>query len=568
MERPCVQPAHILLLCSVVSLPATHPSAITQLPDSTITRLAHHQITKSPDHQIILEQLVLEGATVYSREDVLWLLHLREGAPLPNSATEIAKSLQDRYAHDGYTEARVEAQVDGGRLTLRVDEGRIDEIQMVGLEERQATELRDRLDIKPGDVYNKRTVGQAITRLLARTQGAIKAGAGEATMERRGGRSVLVIPLQWRRSRLSFGSGTEGREDLFSPVDGFSPALEFTATIFDHGKFNHAVIDGYASYKFGREDPGYSLGGERPLFGGPRLFVGGELHDISGSDDLWRVSTTDQTLASLAFKNTFRDYYRRRGAQLFGVLQGGPNNEFTLMARWDRHEPLLNATDFSFFRDDATFRMNPPVDDQRVHTWIIGYTFDTRPMTGAGEKRTYERHLRDNLFGFGLRQQPGLRLEWSSELAGHRLGGDARFDRHIMNLRGYLAFSDRQLFAARGIVGVSNGVLPIERRFALGGIGTVHGYAFKETVGTGMALVNAEYRVRLLRGARYNRNGLAVFGFYDAGRVTGPLDGSSTDWLQGTGFGVGISGIRVEFGFRANDIPRSRQVLVRLGPTF
>ena len=93
----------------------------------------------------------------------------------------------------------------------------------------------------------------------------------------------------------------------------------------------------------------------------------------------------------------------------------------------------------------------------------------------------------------------GIDLEWTSELADHGLGGDARFDRHILNIRGYLAFSDRQLFSGRAIVGLSNGDLPLERQFSLGGIGTIHGYAFKEVSGTGMALMNGEYRVRLVR---------------------------------------------------------------------
>jgi hypothetical protein len=31
---------------------------------------------------------------------------------------------------------------------------------------------------------------------------------------------------------------------------------------------------------------------------------------------------------------------------------------------------------------------------------------------------------------------------------------------------------------------------------------------------------------------------------------------------------VSLWGLRIDFGFRANDIPESRQVLVRLGPTF
>jgi hypothetical protein len=35
-----------------------------------------------------------------------------------------------------------------------------------------------------------------------------------------------------------------------------------------------------------------------------------------------------------------------------------------------------------------------------------------------------------------------------------------------------------------------------------------------------------------------------------------------------SGFGLGLTALRIEFGFRTNDIPRSRQILLRLGPTF
>jgi outer membrane protein assembly factor BamA len=579
MGGVCLRAARIGLFLGCVGA-AHHAYAIprhsTQAP----------QVTQPPPPAVqapILQQLSIEGATVYSRDDLLWLLGLRQGAPLTDSADAIARTLQDLYARDGYTEARVQAQLEDGHLTLRVDEGRIDEVELLGLAEDQAGDFRDRFAIRAGDIYNKRAVGQAVARLLARSGGAIEIGQprdqqpgdgrqtsapDEVVLEHRSGRAVLVVPLKWRKGHIGVRTGAADREDLFSPVDGFAPALGFTSTIFDHGKFNHTFIDGYASYKFGREDPGYSLGIERPFFGGPRLFVGAEMHDISATDDLWRLTTIEQTLVSVGFKNTFRDYYRSKGGQLFGTFQAGQNNELFVMARWDRHEPLTNATDFSFFRDDQPFRPNPLVADQNVNSWVLGYTFDTRPMSGSGQSSTYARHLHDSLFGFGLRQQPGLRLEWTSELADHGLGGDARFDRHIFNARGYLAFSDRQLFSGRATFGLSNGDLPLERQFSLGGIGTIHGYAFKEVSGTGMALMNGEYRVRLVRGSRGDHDMLAVFGFYDAGRISGPIDGTSTDWLTGVGGGVSIWSIRVEFGFRTNAIPQSRQILVRFGPTF
>jgi hypothetical protein len=531
--------------------------------------------------QPILKELRLEGATVFTRDDVLFLLRLREGSPLPQPPEDIAKGLKERYERDGYSEAKVTGALDEGRLTLTVDEGRIDDIEILGVAPGEAARLLHRLGVKPGDIYNSRVIGRATARLTAASQGAFAIGQprrdqpgvdrsesapDEVILDRRGPRSVLVVPLRWRMSRTRSIIGSE-REDLFSPVDGFAPAAGFTSTIFDHTEFNHTFISGYLSYKFARDDPGYAVGLERPLFRGPKLFLGAELHDMTASDDLWRITSLEQTLVSVAFKNSFRDYYRRKGAQIFTVLRAGDHNEIGAMARWDRHQPLANTTDYSFFRDDATYRQNPQVADEHVNALVFGYTFDTRPLTHAGQPATYQRHLKDSLFGSSLRQAPGVRLEWTSEVAGHGLKGDATFDRHILNARGYLALSSRTLLSMRGLFGFSNGTLPIEREFAIGGIGSVHGYRFKEASGTAMTLLNAEYRVNLTPIRHRDGDALGVFAFYDAGRVTSPLT-TSSPWLNGVGVGFGAGGVRVEVGFRANAIPRSRQILVRFSPTF
>jgi outer membrane protein assembly factor BamA len=571
MGRPSVHAAPLARVALVVWAVMVCGSPVTAAQDAP---------QQPPEaERPILREISIEGGSVFSADDVEWLLKVRRGSPLPDTPEHLAAALQDRYARDGYTEARVTAREEQGRLTFQIDEGRIDEVEITGLDERLAGLFRERFAVKPGDIYNTRTVGQAVDRALDASQGALAVGAPKhavgskpgpsaVVLEHRSGRNVLVVPLRARVQRTGLQLGTRRREDFFSPVDALSPALGFGTTIFDHRKFNHTYIEGYAEYRFGPDRPGYSLGIERPLFGGPRLFLGAEIHDLSASDDMWRLTTTEQSLVALGFKNTFRDYYRRHGVEAFGVFQPGGNNEFTLMARWDQHQPLENTTSYSFFRDDHSYRPNPPTLDQDVHSLILGYTFDTRAMTGPGSSRTYQRHLHDDLYGFGLQQAPGLRLEWSSEFAGHGLGGDARFDRHILNTRGYLAFTDRQLLSARALLGFSGGVLPIERQFALGGIGSVHGYGFKEAQGTGIALFNAEYRVRLIGRPHRENDGIAVLGFYDLGRITGPLNGSRTDWLQGTGVGVSLWGLRIDFGFRANDIPESRQVLVRLGPTF
>jgi outer membrane protein assembly factor BamA len=525
--------------------------------------------------QPVLKELKVAGATIFSREDILWMLEVREGSPLPKPPAAVATTLQEAYARDGYVEARVTSAFEDGRLSLTVDEGRIDEIEILGITGEASERARRRMGIKAGDIYNKRTIGQAVNRFVRESQGALAIGRprasrrrdlqsipSEVTLERRGPRNILVVPFEHKAVSGDLNGGS-GREDLFSPVDGFAPGIAYSTTIFDHAHFNHAFLNAFVSYKFGRDAAGYSIGGERPVFRGPRLFLGAELHDLTASDDLWRLSSAEQTLVSIAFKNTFRDYYRRRGGQVFTTLRMGANSELSAMARWDRHEPLANATSYSFFRDDAVYRPNTPVVDRHINALVLGYTFDSRPLSTAGEAVTYQRHLKDNLFGQGVRQQPGVRLEWTSEIAGHGLAGDADFDRHIVQARGYIPVGSHTQLSLRGLFGFSNGTLPIERQFAIGGIGSVHGYRFKEASGTGMTLLNAEYRLNLTHHHLANRDGANVFVFYDAGRVSG-----GGAWLRGVGVGAGAAGLRVEVGFRANEIPRSRQILVRFSPTF
>src|SRR4029079_16078278 len=110
------------------------------------------------------------------RDDVLWLLKLREGSPLPEAPEAVAKSLQERYDREGYSQARVPAPFDAGRLTLTVDEGLIHEIEILGVSEEDARRFIARLHIQPGDIYNKRTIGRATRRLIDEREGAFQIG--------------------------------------------------------------------------------------------------------------------------------------------------------------------------------------------------------------------------------------------------------------------------------------------------------------------------------------------------------------------------------------------------------
>jgi hemolysin activation/secretion protein len=161
------------------------------------------------------------------------------------------------------------------------------------------------------------------------------------------------------------------------------------------------------------------------------------------------------------------------------------------------------------------------------------------------------------------------RIDWTSEISTPRaLRSDFDFRRHIVSARGRLAVSPHQEFAARLIGGWSGGSLPPQRRFAIGGVGSVHGYEFKAAAGDTLALINLEYALGW-------RRSFQVLGFFDAGRVTLRDRGSlvdaqagGTSWLKGVGFGIAAGGVRLDFGYKLDAVPSSLQVLLRLGRTF
>ena len=519
---------------------------------------------------LTLKRLVVEGATVFNREDVEWLLHLRTGTALPGTPGELATRLERLYSREGYSSVRVSPVFDDatGTLTLKVDEPRLDELEFRGANAELETKLRAELEhagVRPGEPYNDAAAARAVRRAIAITNGAFR--LGKVALVDRDGRRVLQVPVARRQGDFSTTTGTDGREDIYNPVDGFSPSLGFHGIAYDRSGFNYTFVSGFASWKFGRDDAGFSLGVERPLMANTRMFVGVEMHDLTASDDRWRVAGAEQSLAAVFVGSSFRDYYRRRGVQAHAGFRPTAKQEVLASVRWDRHEPLENTTEFNIFRRGRDFRPNPLVADADVHALVLAYTFDSRGLDRDTIAGRYERHLVDDLFRGVRRSRPGWRADWTSEIAGRGLGGDHAFTRHILNARAVTRLAPHQSIAVRGLFGWSDGTLPLERRFALGGIGSVRGYGFKEAVGTGFNLVNAEYSLHL-EGREVGQPGsLALLVFFDAGKVRGPIEGSG-HWMRGIGAGLQTGPIRFEWGSRLDDIGGSNQFLVRLGRSF
>jgi hypothetical protein len=570
----------VLAVTTALALTTTSRAMAVGLPEPSPP-------SQPPSAQPLLQDFVIDGVTVFGRSEVLKWLRLEVGKPLAESPDELARDLERHYRREGFTAAVVTARFEEatGRLIVAADEGRIDAVEFEGVDEAAARRLVAEFEVKPGDLFNLRDARHALDRLLEHARGAIEpdrdaAVAGQAFSSTRDladrgaadpiqlrvdkGRRTVVVHLKPRAGRVKIGAGTASREDWFSPVDGFAPTVSFEATLFDQRRFDHTLISGSASYKFARDEPGYTLGLERPILSRPKLFAGGELFDLTATDDGWRLSVLEQSLVALAFKDTFRDYYRRRGHQLHVALRPRPSHEIIAAWRDERHEPLVNATDYSFFRDDHVFRPNRPGASGDLRAVLLGYSWDSTGWDAESLGETYRRHQLDSLYGAFAGHDHGWRVDWTSELATEGLGGQFDYTRHIGHVRARAEVSPRQTVAARLITGLSSGTLPPERQFALGGLGSVRGYSFKESVGERMALVNLEYWAALTRAGRL-RGGV----FFDAGRVFEPIGDAPGGWLRGIGLGLGFGrDFRLDFGWRLDDIPDSLQLTVRLRRPF
>ena len=241
------------------------------------------------------------------------------------------------------------------------------------------------------------------------------------------------------------------------------------------------------------------------------------------------------------------------------------------------------------FRGDEAWRPNPGVNDGVMNVADLSFTFDSRnrefrPWAGWYVNAEYEH-------GAGDLETAGTPLGSDDVLTDvHRVS----YGRAFFDLRRYNRISPKRQLNARLVLGgwLHGDTLPLERRFSVGGIGTIPGFEFRRVgIGTDVgqcgpesgtpdrgalcervALAQLEYRQELVSELIdiFNRNGIRVRGaqfrvkpsavaFVDAGRgwlvgprigdlqyPSGSLPGFDT-WRTDVGLGLdlGIAGLYV-----------------------
>jgi len=521
--------------------------------------------------QTVVQTITVVGNNELPNADLIRAgrLHLHE--PLPDDIDGIAARVERHYHSVGFSFARVTGAFDAatGVVTLTVSEGVIDRIEFQGVDDKIKASFTEDFAVHAGDVFNRPKALSALDALLQRTRGAVRKAKETFDLVDRSGERVLIVDLREPAGRFRLVPDLGDREDWFTSVDGFVPSLGFGAAVFNHESFNHAFVAGHLSIKTASGEVGYALGFERPFFSRTRLFVGGELRDLTASDDQWQVTSTEASLAAIGPRLSFRDYYRQRGVQVQAAVRVNPRAEVFVAYRHEREEPLRVESDFSFWNGDDPFRPNVPAADGHLSSMILGATVDGTGFERESLESSYRRHQLSSLFGERLPSPdhdsdltPLWRFDWTTEISTPgALQSDFDFTRHILAGRADLPMSPHQAFSVRAIGGWSTGTLPPQREFSAGGIGSVHGYDFKEQIGDSLALLNLEYSLG-------DRTGLRAIGFFDVGRASLRTSPADPPWLKGIGFGIGMGVVRMDFGYKLDDIPGSFQFLLRFVRTF
>ncbi|MDZ7343587.1 MAG: BamA/TamA family outer membrane protein [candidate division KSB1 bacterium] len=259
-------------------------------------------------------------------------------------------------------------------------------------------------------------------------------------------------------------------------------------------------IFGLGGYAFAAKRWQYQAGAE--LYRGEafRFVLGGEVYDLTDTQDEWIMPIDENTLAASLIREDFRDYYRREGYQFYVSQQLGWPLQLTAAYRRDLHLNLSNETNWSLFGGDKNFRDNPTVTEGKMVSYLGRIVLDTRDHE--------------------TRPQKGWLISIEGESSRPQFKSDFDFDRYLLDIRRYQPVGWGKNFDLRLRAGSARGALPAQYLFDLGGISSLRGFRFKEFTGDRLVLVNAEYRL-LARSSRLHDipivKILNLILFFDAG---------------------------------------------------
>jgi hypothetical protein len=286
-----------------------------------------------------------------------------------------------------------------------------------------------------------------------------------------------VGPVQMRYCREEmnrlYGENSVGLD--YQRVDGFF--LYVAPGAYARHSFGTSVR-GRAGYGFSSREWSASGTVAQPLLHSGRLQVMLSAYAETAYTDQTGIGNLENVLAVSLFRSDYRDYYRREGVATRLVYNLHRHLRLEAGYRADDYQSLDNTTSWSMSSGD--FLPNPPVQEGNMRSLFSEIHWGSRDVF--------------------------LRVNYETS-GDHLAGGDFDFDLLTAQARTQIYLGPSQRFDMRVKYGTNlSGVLPNQRRYFVGGLGTVRGYEYQSLLVVGdadttgyrggqqMLLLNVEYK--------------------------------------------------------------------------
>jgi hypothetical protein len=287
------------------------------------------------------------------------------------------------------------------------------------------------------------------------------------------------------------------------------------------------IIAGRLGYGFKSDRWSGALYLLQPLRAGDELRAVVSAYDMTDFTDRTGVTDFENTLSTLIFHEDNRDWFRREGASVGLEAEWQDRLSGRLEFRWDEYRSLGSVARAGWWGRDG-FLPNRPVDEGRMRSIFL------RARVGS----------------------PLHYFDLAYELSDPGLSSDFEFQQLVARYRARLRMGYSQFLDLRAQWGGNlSGSLPRQKRYLLGGIGTVRGYNYQSLLtgaapdadsygGEEMFLATAEYVLGVQEELQ-----LALFA--DTGMAWADRDASIhlSDLSSSAGIGVifgGDDGLRLD----------------------
>jgi hypothetical protein len=207
------------------------------------------------------------------------------------------------------------------------------------------------------------------------------------------------------------------------------------------------------------------------------IAVGARAFDIVSPVEAWQLRDGEVGLASFFLHRDYRDYWARHGGAAYVTLRVGEAFSITPSYSEERWSTLPERDPFTLFRGGQQWRPNPVVDEGRFRLTSARFAYDTR--TDVDDPSSGWHVVADVEHG----RSADVRLAPTPADVRDPESGSARveYTRVFLDARRYNRVSPDGQLNLRLVTGgwLDGDELPMQRRFALGGAGSLAGYDFR-----------------------------------------------------------------------------------------